>query len=71
MEGDVMFSIFNVRIHSDEAGGYWAECPQLDGCFTQGETISETENNMYEAVALYLEDKPYFDYSLDFEVFNA
>lgn len=64
-----MPTTFNVIIHAAEEGGYWAECPQLEGCFTQGETIQETQANMYEAVDLYIDDSPDIrEYSLSFKV---
>jgi predicted RNase H-like HicB family nuclease len=36
-------------------GGYVAFVPTLSGCHTQGETLEETERNVKEAIALYLE----------------
>jgi predicted RNase H-like HicB family nuclease len=36
-------------------GGYVAFVPVLPGCHTQGETLEETERNIKEAIALYLE----------------
>jgi predicted RNase H-like HicB family nuclease len=36
-------------------GGYVAFVPALSGCHTQGETLEETERNIKEAIALYLE----------------
>ena len=36
-------------------GGYVAFVPSLPGCHTQGETLEETERNVKEAIALYLE----------------
>lgn len=36
-------------------GGYFAFVPMLQGCFTQGETFEETEKNIKEAIALYLD----------------
>jgi predicted RNase H-like HicB family nuclease len=48
---------FNILIFKDhEIGGYWATCPALKGCNTQGETIEEIKENMKEAIALCLED---------------
>ncbi len=35
--------------------GYVAFVPALPGCHTQGETLEETERNVREAIALYLE----------------
>jgi len=39
-----------VVIHEDETGGYWAEVPAIPGCATQGNTIEELIENIYEAV---------------------
>ena len=36
-------------------GGYVAFLPALPGCHTQGETLEETERNVKETIALYLE----------------
>ncbi len=36
-------------------GGSVASVPALPGCHTQGETLEETERNVKEAIALYLE----------------
>ncbi len=47
---------FPVIVHEDESGGYWVECPTLDGCVSQGETIDEALRNIQEAIELCLED---------------
>ncbi len=48
---------YTIIIHRDEQeGGFWCECPQLPGCYTQGETVDELMQNMKDAVALYLEE---------------
>ena len=39
-----------VVIHEAEEGGYWAEVPAIPGCATQGETMEELLQNLYEAV---------------------
>ena len=39
-----------VIIHQAEEGGYWAEVPAIPGCATQGETIQELIQNIYDAV---------------------
>jgi len=44
----------NVVIEKDEHG-YYAYCPELEGCQTQGETFEETLKNIREAIELYLE----------------
>ena len=44
----------SVVIEKDEHG-YYAYCPELDGCQTQGDSLEEVMVNMKEALALYLE----------------
>lgn len=39
-----------VVIHQAEEGGYWAEVPAIPGCMTQGETMQELLQNLYDAV---------------------
>jgi predicted RNase H-like HicB family nuclease len=53
-----MLREFRIVIHKAEEGGYYAECPLLRGCYTQGETLEETKINMREAIELYLEGTP-------------
>jgi predicted RNase H-like HicB family nuclease len=50
-----MESVFTVKIHKADEGGYWAEIPELPGCFTQGETLAEVRMNARKAIALYRE----------------
>lgn len=40
----------NVIVHKAEEGGFWAEVPAIEGCYTQGETWEELLSNIYEAV---------------------
>ncbi|MBF0338637.1 MAG: type II toxin-antitoxin system HicB family antitoxin [Nitrospirae bacterium] len=44
----------SIVIEKDDFG-YYAYCPELEGCHTQGETFEETMFNIKEAVELYLE----------------
>jgi predicted RNase H-like HicB family nuclease len=46
------FSVFYEQVPK---GGYVAFVLALSGCHTQGETLEETEVNVKEAIALYLE----------------
>jgi len=39
-----------VIIHEAEEGGFWAEVPAIPGCMTQGETIKDLIQNLYDAV---------------------
>jgi predicted RNase H-like HicB family nuclease len=45
-----------IIIEKDE-DGYYAECPALQGCFTQGETYEEVIENMRDAIELHLQDR--------------
>jgi predicted RNase H-like HicB family nuclease len=47
---------FTVVIGHDE-NGYWGHCPELQGCYTQGETFEETVENLREVIALHVEDR--------------
>ena len=44
----------NVIIERDESG-YYAYCPELEGCQSQGDTLEEVLDNIKEAIGLYLE----------------
>ena len=46
---------FIVVIHTAEEGGYWAEVPDLPGCFAQGETVDEVLGDARAAIASHLE----------------
>ncbi len=41
---------FTVSIYRDEDGVYIAECPAIPGCVSQGETESEAETNIADAI---------------------
>ncbi len=44
----------NIIIEEDK-DGFYAYCPELRGCQSQGDTLEEAQNNIQEAVELYLE----------------
>ena len=44
----------NIIIEKDHHG-YYAYCPDLKGCQSQGDTFEETMTNIKEAIDLYLE----------------
>ena len=46
---------FTIVIESDEAGGYYALCPTLPGCYSQGDTLKQTKLNIQEAIQCHLE----------------
>ena len=47
---------FTIVVEKDK-NGYYAYCPQLQGCYTQGDTYEETLKNIEDAVKLHLEDR--------------
>ncbi len=47
---------FYVIIERDEDGMYIGEVPQLQACYSQGETIDQLMENMREVIALCLEE---------------
>lgn len=48
---------FKVILEPDESmGGYVVSCPALPGCYTQGDTIDDTLENIKEVILLCLED---------------
>jgi predicted RNase H-like HicB family nuclease len=47
---------FSVVIEKD-ADGYFAFCPELQGCYTQGESYEEALKNIEDAIHLHIEDR--------------
>jgi antitoxin HicB len=48
---------YHFKIHK-ERKGYWAECIEIDGIFTQGESLEELKKNAHEALNLHLDEPP-------------
>ncbi len=44
---------FAIVVEKDKQG-YFAYCPELQGCYTQGETFEETIENIKDAISVYL-----------------
>lgn len=44
----------SIVIEKDEHG-YYAYCPELEGCQTQGDSLEDVIANIKEAIELYLE----------------
>lgn len=40
-----------------DKNGYYAYCPELQGCYSQGETYEEAVENIRDAIKLHIEDK--------------
>lgn len=41
---------YAVVIHEEPDGGFWAEVPALQGCYTQADTLPELMDNLREAI---------------------
>lgn len=50
----VMLYRVNILIEKDE-DGFYAYCPELPGCQSEGDTLEEVNANIKEAVEVYLE----------------
>ena len=50
-----MSKISYPAIFYEEDNSYWVEFPDLEGCFSSGETIEEAFENAKEAIGLYLD----------------
>jgi predicted RNase H-like HicB family nuclease len=44
------------RIHIEDSS-YWADVPELPGCFASGDTLDELFESLQEGVALYLAEE--------------
>jgi predicted RNase H-like HicB family nuclease len=53
----------SVVIESDEHG-FYAWCPELKGCQSQGATLEQAIANIKEAIELYLETLPDEEHAL-------
>lgn len=47
---------FSIVIEKDEEG-YFAFCPELQGCYTQGDTYEEVLENIEDAIRLHVNDR--------------
>lgn len=46
---------YNAIFTPEEEGGFSVYVPELRGCVSQGDTFEEAQNNIKEAIELYLE----------------
>ncbi len=47
---------FSVVVEKDK-DGYFASCPELQGCYTQGDSYEEVMENIKDAIKLHLDDR--------------
>ena len=46
---------YKVIIEQDEDGLFVASCPALQGCYTEGQTYEEAQENIKDAIRLHIE----------------
>lgn len=56
LDADMKKYRFSVVVEKDE-DGYFAFCPELKGCYTQGETYEEGIENIKDAIRLHIADR--------------
>jgi predicted RNase H-like HicB family nuclease len=44
-----------VNVHLED-GSYWADVPELPGCFASGDSLDELLDSLREGIGLYLAD---------------
>ncbi len=47
---------FSIVIEKNE-DGYFASCPELQGCYTQGDTYEDVMEKIEDAIRLHVEDR--------------
>lgn len=48
---------FKIIIEPCEEGGYFADCPDLQGCHAEGETYLEALENIQDVIRIHLESR--------------
>ncbi len=56
MDGNARGAMWPVIVEMDE-DDYFAYCPLLQGCYTQGDTYEEAIDNLCDAIRLHIEDR--------------
>jgi len=47
--------IYQINMESMAEGGYFADCPMLQGCHAEGDTFAEAISNMQDVIKAHLE----------------
>lgn len=54
MERSGALGKYVVQVHHEhQDDSYWAEVPELPGCFASGDTLDELAESLSEAIAIY------------------
>ncbi|MCD6233064.1 type II toxin-antitoxin system HicB family antitoxin [bacterium] len=54
-KGSTKISLYPVIIEPCEEGGFFADCPSLQGCHAEGETYSEVIENIEDVIKAHIE----------------
>jgi predicted RNase H-like HicB family nuclease len=55
---EVKMSLYKFSVVTEkDKDGYFAFCPELQGCYTQGDTYEEVLENIKDAIRLHMEDR--------------
>lgn len=46
---------YHFKVHK-EGKGFWAECIELEGCYTQGDSMEELQEMMQDVLNLYISE---------------
>ena len=52
-----MRKLLLTRVIEKDKDGYFAFCPVLQGCYTQGDSHEEVLRNIEDAIRLHIEDR--------------
>lgn len=44
-------------VFEEDRHGFFAHCPQLQGCYSQGKTFEEARRNITDAIRLHVRDR--------------
>jgi len=57
LRGEILKSYRLSVVVQKDADGYYAFCPELQGCYTQGDSYEEVMKNIEDAIRLHLQDR--------------
>ncbi len=57
LEGNAMKNYRFFVVVEKDSEGYFASCPEFQGCYTQGETYEKVLENIKDAIRLHVEDR--------------
>lgn len=64
-------SKIQIVIHIESDGGFWAEFPQLPGCYTQGDSLDKLPGQVNDALLTYFDiprkQARKLNYNIEFE----